>query len=403
MKILHVFDGYGTPGERVLPGEGSIPNVVYYLAKYESKHKNEVTIVERDNRKLPEKEYIDGIRFVRLSRTQLPMSPYQLIKSLRGLTFLMVDGLGVALNVLKILRSENFDIIHFHFPFAACFIVLFDKNIRKKIIYTAHADEYRLGYSRHLKPPIIARFFSPDIFLMRRIEKTVVLNHHLKDILVERGLEKHRLDVIPNGVELYDYTIACEEIEEERTRYGQNNDIIVLFAGTITPRKGVVYLIKAAEILKNKNILFLIAGNLEIDKEYAENLIEYVKNHQINARFLGFIPYQQLKKLYSVCDIFVLPSLEEGFGMVLTAAMAAGKPLIGTRVGGISMQIIDNWNGFLIDPMNEDQMAERIAYLIINENVRKAMGENSKIFAEKNFSWKIISEQYLKLYDEVLK
>ncbi|MCX7999169.1 MAG: glycosyltransferase family 4 protein, partial [Leptospiraceae bacterium] len=133
-----------------------------------------------------------------------------------------------------------------------------------------------------------------------------------------------------------------------------------MFAGTVTPRKGVEYLIKAGEILKDEKILFLIVGNLNLDKEYAKRVIEYAKKKNVNAKFTGFIPYEDLKALYSACDIFVLPSLEEGFGVVLTEALASGKPLIGSNVGGIPMQIRDGWNGFLVEPANEKQLAEKI-------------------------------------------
>jgi len=81
-----------------------------------------------------------------------------------------------------------------------------------------------------------------------------------------------------------------------------------MFAGTVTPRKGVLELMKAAELLNRRDVLFLVVGNLDLDKEYARKVMEYAKCKGINAKFTGFVPYEDLKALYSACDVFVLPS-----------------------------------------------------------------------------------------------
>jgi glycosyltransferase involved in cell wall biosynthesis len=176
-----------------------------------------------------------------------------------------------------------------------------------------------------------------------------------------------------------------------------------MFAGTVTPRKGVLELMRAAELLNRRNVLFLIVGNLDLDREYARKVMEYAESKKINAKFTGFVPYEDLKALYSACDVFVLPSLEEGHGLALTEAMASGKPLIGSNVGGISMQIRDGWNGFLVEPGNVKQLVEKIQYLVENEEERMKMGRSSRRLAEEKFSWEEVVEKYLKIYEEVTR
>ncbi len=107
--------------------------------------------------------------------------------------------------------------------------------------------------------------------------------------------------------------------------------------------------------------------------------------------------------MYVACDIFVLPSFGEGDSIALKEALASGKPLIGTNIGGILAQIEDGWNGFLIEPANEKQLAERIMYLIDNEEERIRMGENSRKLAEEEFDWRKIAERYLEVYREVAR
>ncbi|MCS7138832.1 MAG: glycosyltransferase family 4 protein [Crenarchaeota archaeon] len=125
-----------------------------------------------------------------------------------------------------------------------------------------------------------------------------------------------------------------------------------------------------------------------------QRVMEYVEEKKVNAKFTSFVPYEDLKALYLACDIFVLLSLEEGFGVVLTGALASGKPLIGSSVGGIFMQIRSGWNGFLVEPANEKQLADKIKYLMDNEKERVNMGRRSRTFAKEWFDWRKIAGRY---------
>jgi glycosyltransferase involved in cell wall biosynthesis len=232
---------------------------------------------------------------------------------------------------------------------------------------------------------------------MKRVRKSVVLNESLKEKLVKKGIREERLEVIPNGVNVEDFNVNEEEIDRVKKKYGLEG-IVIMFAGTVTPRKGVFELMKAAGILNCRNALFLIVGNLDLDKEYSQKVMEYAKRKGINAKFTGFVPYEDLKALYSACDIFVLPSFEEGDPIALKEALTSGKPLIGSKIGGILMQIRDGWNGFLVEPANKEQLTEKIKYLIDHPRERTRMGKNSRKLSEK-FDWKKIVERYLEVYE----
>ncbi|MFH8120359.1 MAG: glycosyltransferase family 4 protein [Candidatus Aenigmatarchaeota archaeon] len=402
LKIIHIYDGH----ERVFPGEGSVPSVVYSLSKYTAKLGHDVTILERrwQGTNYAEKNE-DSVRFLRFdlnicSNISNKEIVAEQIKKPVGALRLLLDRFFFAFKAIRY-KLDEYDVIHVHLPFSANVIINLKRELRKKMIYTAHIGEERKRFALDFSSPLALRLFSPDLYLMKRVAKTVVLNEPLKMKLIAKGVPAEKLEVIPNGVNVEEFSIPKAEIERVKIKYGLEG-VVVMFAGTVTPRKGVEFLIKAGEILEDKNVLFLIVGNLNIDKEYAEKVMDYAKKKGVNAKFTGFVPYEDLKALYSACDVFVLPSFEEGDPIALKEALAFGKPLVGSNVGGIPMQIKDGWNGFLVEPGNEKELAEKIKYLVENEEERLRMGRNSRKLAEE-FDWKKIAEKYIKVYESVAR
>lgn len=400
MKILHVYDGH----ERVFPGEGSVPTVVYHLAKYTAKKGHEVIVLERRWAGTNYEEEIDRIKFIRFdlsicSNISNKEVVYDQIRKPMGVLRFIFDRFVFALESNRYIKQNDFDVIHVHLPFASNILINLNRELKDKMVYTAHVGEEgkRFGFD---SAPMALKIFSPDLYLMERVRKSVVLNELLKRKLIEKGIPEEKLEVIPNGVSVEDFEVSKEEVERVRKKYGLKG-IVVMFAGTVTPRKGVFELIRAAEILNNKDVLFLIVGNLNLHRDYAQKVMEYARIKGINAKFTGFVPYEDLKALYSACDVFVLSSFEEGDPIALKEAMASGKPLIGSNVGGIPMQIKDGWNGFLVEPGNEKQLAEKIGYLIENEEERAIMGKNSRKLAKEEFDWEKIAEKYLRVYESI--
>ena len=403
MKIVHVYDGH----ERVFPGEGSVPSLVYQLAKYTAKKGHEVVVLERRWRGTSYEETIEGIEFLRFdlnvcSNVSNDDIVYDLIKKPSGISRFVIDRSLFAFKSVKYLRKINFDVIHVHLPFAANVIINIDKSLRSKMVYTAHIGEEKKRFALDSSAPLLLKLFSPDLYLMKRIRKSVVLNESLKEKLRKKGLKELKLEVIPNGIDVGDYMVSIEQIELIKSKYGLDGKLVVMFSGSVTPRKGVINLIKAVEYLNNPQVLLLIVGNLEIDRVYAKMVMDYVRKNKLNVKFTGFVPYEDLKALYSACDIFVLPSFEEGDPIALKEALASGKPLVGSNVGGIPMQIRDNWNGFLVEPGNYKELGDRIGCLICDDNLRHIMGKNSRKLAEEKFDWSIITSRYLELYNSVV-
>ncbi|MEM1903448.1 MAG: glycosyltransferase family 4 protein, partial [Pyrobaculum sp.] len=348
----------------------------------------------------------DGVTFIRFDlKISSNVSNREVVakevKKPTGLLKLILDRTVFAIKALRY-SLDDYDVIHVHLPFAANVLIHLRRGLRKKIVYTAHVGEEKKRFGLSRDAPVFLKWFSPDLHLMKRVAKTVVLNEAVRDILLKRGFPPERLRVIPLGVEVEEYNVDRRRVEEVRKKYGLSG-VVVMCACTVTPRKGVEYLVRAAELIGRRDVQFLIVGNTEIDREYYSRLLQYVKERRLNVYFTGFVPFEDLKALYAASDIFVLPSLEEGFPVAVMEALATGKPVIGSKTGGIPMQIIEGHNGFLIEPGDYEQLAERLLRLIDDEKLRNAMGNNSRKLAVERFSWWSIAKAYLEVYQEVLQ
>jgi glycosyltransferase involved in cell wall biosynthesis len=410
MKILHIYDG----PDRVIPGEGSCSLIVYNIAKYTAAKGHDVTVLERRWEGLDCKEKIEGIKFERfdlricstISRKEIPE---EMIKSPIGLLRFISDRTEFALKTFKYLKKNDFDVILVHYPFAAVILVTISKKLRKKMIYGELIGEakkrLKLGPAKDI--PLPFRIFSPDLYLMKRVRKVVMQNEGVRSELVSSGkVESEKLTAISLGVDTNEFYpgISLDNIKE---KYGLNDKTTILYSSDIIARKGAEYLVRAADIVVNllghKEMLFVLKGKVSEEK-YLERIQKLIAEYKLgeNVKIIReFLSFEDVKRLYIASDIYVLPSLEEPCPTCLLEPLACGKPLVGTNVGGIVTMIKDGWNGFLVEPANEKQLAEKIKYLIDHPESWEEMGKNSRRLAENEFDWKKIAEKYLEVYEEV--
>ena len=412
MKIIHIYDDHG----KVFSGEGSVPFIVYNIAKYTAAKGHDVTILERRWKGLDYREEIEGIKFERFdlhfcSSISGKEPTRELVKSPVGLLRFILSRTEFAFKALGYLKKNNFDIVTVYFPFAAVILVTLSRKLRKKMIYVEMIGEVkkRLKLGSMKDTPLLFRFISPDLYLMRRVRKVVMQNEKVRAELVSAGkIEPEKVSAISLGVDTSEFypDISIDNFKE---RYGltDNTAVTVLFASEIVPRKGVEYLVRAADIIVNQlnynDILFLLKGKA-YEKEYLESIRKLIEEYKLEENvkmILGYIPLEDVKRLYVASDIYVLPSLEEPCPTSLLEPLACGKPLVGTKVGGIVTMIKEGWNGFLVEPANEKQLAEKIKYLLDHPEKWEKMGRNSRKLAEEEFDWSKIADRYLEVYEEV--
>lgn len=175
----------------------------------------------------------------------------------------------------------------------------------------------------------------------------------------------------------------------------------ILYAGVLTPLKGVHHLVNAFGRIAQEfpSAQLAIIGKNE-NKPYVVALSKQIETLGLKARvrIMGAIPQSELAFWMANSSVLVLPSLSEGLGRVIIEAMASGTPVIGTHVGGIPDMIEDGVTGFLVPPGDETSLAEKIRWVLEQPAETQTMGKRARIAAEQFFSTETYVEGYRNLF-----
>lgn len=292
--------------------------------------------------------------------------------------------------VKRIINSA--DIIHLHSPHPIGELSLLVFPPSKKLLITYHFDIVKQKYLNPIYNPLLKYIFS-------RSEKIVVSNPNI--IQTSSFLEKFRdkCVIIPFGIKIDEYLLNQEQIKNAGILKNKYKKPVILFVGRLVYYKGINYLIQAMATV-DANLIIIGEGPLK------KKLIALVDTLKITDKveFLNHLPREQLMLYFSICDIFVLPSVAraEAFGMVLLEAMVYKKPLITTELGtGTSFINIDGKTGYVVPPANSEALSKAINTLIHDETIRREMGENAAQRVREEFGISKYLSAYDKLYQKV--
>lgn len=212
--------------------------------------------------------------------------------------------------------------------------------------------------------------------------------------------EVSRVACIRNGIDLEWKSVQADRWQTRKELSVDSKTCLIGTLGRLTPVKGIPYLLQAARILLHRgaNVKVLVVGEGSI----RQDLIAQTHNLGVsdNVVFLGH--REDTDVLLQAMDIFVLPSLSEGIPMALLEAMAASRPIVASRVGGIPEIIEDGVEGFLVEPMDVDNFAERCRRLLESPDVAGKMGEQGRRRVEREFSATVMADRVISVYKELL-
>jgi glycosyltransferase involved in cell wall biosynthesis len=242
-------------------------------------------------------------------------------------------------------------------------------------------------------------------FIYRRADALVVYGYHVKNYLLNLGVQESKIffswNVIDNS--FYNIKVTEEEIEHLKDQYNLSYKFIILFVGRYSEEKGLVYLLDAVKLLpENLNTgVILIGGGKEKEK-----LIKYAHSLRLkNILFLNYLPPEELLRFYALADILVLPSIstktiKETWGIVINEAMNQGCPVIASdAVGAAAGGLIQNGKNGIIFPEKDIKA--------LSESITCLLKDPEKLDEMKKFTYEEIQKwdhnKSFKGFDDAIK
>jgi len=297
------------------------------------------------------------------------------IAGLRSLFYVLLG----TIQLIRLVRKENIDIIHGHYLYPAGLIaVLAGIFTKKKVYVTSHGSDIFCLYPQY-------KFMQPIIrFVLKRADVVLAVSVSLKEEILKFGVNdiKDKVRLNWNTVDINEfYPIDSENsliVSENKNTDNFKDELnipenkpIILFVGNIIKRKNVATIIEAKKQLKSNCVLVVVGGG-----PLLANLKEKVEDEGIgDVIFTG--PRNDVANIIRSSDILILPSYSESFGLVLIEALACGKPVIGSNVGGIK-EIITSDVGLLVEPTDPKGLANAIDSILSDDNLRKKFQLNAR-------------------------
>lgn len=302
----------------------------------------------------------------------------------------ILESASFFINTFLILKKVKPDLVHAQSILMVLYALLIKILLRKPfVVYGRGTDIYLAsGFDRLLYK-----------LTLPRADAVIALTNDMKGAI--QRLCHRDVFVIPNGVDIDRFS----RLSREKARIRLNivaNEKILLFVGWLRPVKGVRYLIESMSIIKQRyrNIRLLIVG----DGKDRQNLEELAKKLNL-ARcisFTGQVPNETVAEYMAASDLFILPSLSEGFPVTASEAMASGLPIVATRVRGMPDIVREDENGFLVESKNPEQIAERVLLLLGDDGLRERISKSNREQA-KQYSWQSVARSLEGIYSEVTR
>jgi glycosyltransferase involved in cell wall biosynthesis len=236
-----------------------------------------------------------------------------------------------------------------------------------------------------------------DQLVLGRFDMVAAVSDMVAATLQRCGVAKSKLSVIVNGVDVEHFANGIPTLRNELSN---QEAPVVGFVGRLVPDKGGALLLQAAKkalaICPRAKFVFVGEGSSRGEWEALAAQLEI----QESVVFTGV--RKDMPGVYASFDIAVLPSLVESMPMCLLEAMAAGKPVIATKVGAIPRLVIPEDTGLLLKPGDVNELSEAIVRLLQDSTLAKRLGERARAHVSRHFSADAMAKSYMTVYDQVL-
>lgn len=298
---------------------------------------------------------------------------------------------GIKNVVEKIYQEFRFDLIHAHVALPDGYAgVLLAKKYHKPLIVTIHGQDLQHTICRNA----VCRQAVSYVF--NSASEIICVSRKLQQLSIKRLGIRDKLIVVPNGIKPQDILSHPVEFTKQ-----QGKCLTLLSVSNLVQTKGIdLNLYALQKICRNYSALryMVIGGGPEeaslhkLVKELGlEKQVEFL-GRQIHHRVMGYM---------AGCDVFTLPSWNEGFGIVYLEAMANGKPVIGCQGEGIEDFVEHGKTGMLVKPRDVDSLVDALDFLLNHHEEAKDMGELARKLVLENYTWGKNAEKTIKVYEEL--
>ena len=303
-----------------------------------------------------------------------------------------------AIVAVKLYKKEKYDTVWSMMANYAGFAALFFKLRYPKVPFILSMQEGDpIDYIKRR-----VRFVYPlfrKIFVKADVIQTI--SNYLADFAREMGGKK--IVVVPNGVNVSEFSAAISQSEIAATcdEIGKNaGDIFLITTSRLVVKNAVADIIKALKFLP-ENVKLLVCGKGSEE----ENLRGLVEKFSLGSRvvFKGFVSQNEMPRYLKSCDIFVRPSLSEGFGNSFIEAMAARIPVVATSVGGIVDFLTDKKTGLFCAVSEPKDLALKVLIYLRDINLRDEIIDNAFEMVKEKYDWNLIARDMKeKVFDMIL-
>ena len=344
------------------PHIGGVGVHIHSLSKELIRQGHEVYVITYPHKDIRD---IDGIHVIGTKGVNIP--------GLRGLFF----AINAKKELKELIEREDIDIIHGHYLFPAGWAsVKAGKSTNTKTYVTSHgSDMFELYKKQAYTRPLIRK-------VLKDADVVLAVSNALKDEIIKTkipNIEK-KVRLHWNSVDINKFKTTKENESKFRKELVHEFNIaadkpIILFVGNIIKRKNVDLLLEAKKQLNTKANLVVVGDGPLLEQLKAKAEKEYFDGNLENVYFTG--SRTDVEDIIPSCDLLVLPSFTESFGLVLIEALACGKPVIGSNVGGIK-EIITDDVGLLIDPNDSEDLAKAIDRILTDKNLMEKFKSNAR-------------------------
>jgi glycosyltransferase involved in cell wall biosynthesis len=272
----------------------------------------------------------------------------------------------------RLIREEKYDIVHFHTKRAHALSLWLPRG----------GDTPKYVVTRRMDYPVTKGWYT-DLLYNRKVDGVIAISQPIAELLTDAGVNPKRICLIHSGVDARQFEPAID------CRKAGSEIMVVGSVAVMEERKGHRYLLEAARSLKQRGyrIRYILAGDGSL-KNGLEAMVEALELSD-EVCFVGFI--SDVPAFLAGIDIFVMPSLYEGLGVAVLEAMAAGKAVVATQVGGLAESVVDSVTGFLVPPRDSQGLAHAIAKLVEEKSLAHEMGQRGAARVREHFSLETMS------------